>query len=70
LCGANTHDGLCCAACDADLPRLTEEHCPTCALPALASSVCGRCLKQPPPFDHTVAAFSYQFPLDKLIQAL
>jgi ComF family protein len=36
----------------------------------LASSVCGRCLKQPPPFDHTVAAFSYQFPLDKLIQAL
>lgn len=70
LCGANTHDGLCCAACDADLPRLTEEHCPVCALPALAGNVCGRCLKQAPPFDHTVAAFSYQFPLDKLIQAL
>jgi ComF family protein len=70
LCGANTHDGLCCAACDADLPRLAEEHCPVCALPALAGAVCGRCLKQPPPFDHTVAAFSYQFPLDKLIQAL
>jgi len=70
LCGANTHDGLCCAACDADLPRLTEEHCPVCALPAPAGSVCGRCLKHPPLFDHTVAAFSYQFPLDKLIQAL
>jgi ComF family protein len=70
LCGANTHDGLCCAACDADLPRLTEEHCPVCALPALAGGVCGRCLKQAPQFDHTVAAFSYKFPLDKLIQAL
>jgi len=70
LCGTNTHDGLSCAACDADLPRLTEEHCPVCALPALSGSICGRCLKQAPPFDHTVAAFSYQFPLDKLIQAL
>ena len=70
LCGANTHDGLCCAACDADLPRLTDDHCPICALPTLAGSICGQCLKQPPPFDHTVAAFSYKFPLDKLIQAL
>jgi ComF family protein len=70
LCGANSHDGLCCAACDADLPRLTGEHCPVCALPTLAGSVCGQCLKHTPPFDHTVAAFSYLFPLDKLIQAL
>jgi ComF family protein len=70
LCGANTHDGLCCAACDADLPRLTEEYCPVCALPTLAGCICGRCLKHPPAFDHTVPAFSYKFPLDKLIQAL
>jgi ComF family protein len=70
LCGANTHDGLCCAACDADLPRLTDEHCPICALPALGGDICGQCLKHPPPFDHAVAAFSYKFPLDKLIQAL
>lgn len=32
--------------------------------------MCGQCLKQPPAFDHTVAAFSYDFPLDKLVQAL
>jgi len=70
LCGAASHNGLCCAACDADMPRLTEEHCPICALPTLAGSVCGQCLKQPPAFEHTVAAFSYNFPLDKLIQAL
>ena len=70
LCGANTHDGLCCAACNADLERLSDEHCPVCALPALGGAICGRCLKQPPSFDHTVAAFSYKFPLDKLIHAL
>jgi ComF family protein len=70
LCGAASHNGLCCADCDADLPRLSEDHCPVCALPTLAGSVCGHCLKQAPAFDYTVAAFSYRFPVDKLIQAL
>ena len=70
LCGAASQVGLCCDACTAELPRLTEARCPICALPTLAGSVCGECLLQPPPFDHTVAAFSYNFPLDKLIQAL
>jgi ComF family protein len=36
----------------------------------LGGSVCGECLRHPPPFDHTVAAYRYAFPLDKLIQAL
>jgi len=70
LCGANSHDGICCAACDVELPRLGEAHCPVCALPTPGGSVCGECLQHPPRFDHTVAAFSYNFPLDKLIQAL
>jgi ComF family protein len=70
LCGTSSHHGLCCAACDADLPRLTEAHCPICALPTPGGGICGHCLKRPPPFDHSVAAFGYQFPLDKLIQAL
>jgi ComF family protein len=70
LCGAKSHVGLCCAACDAELPRLTEAHCPICALPTADSRVCGECLKQPPAFDHTVAAFTYNFPLDRLILAL
>ena len=70
LCGGASHAGLCCAACDAELPRLTREHCPICARPTPAGSVCGQCLKQPPSFDHTVAAFSYNFPIDKLIQSL
>lgn len=70
LCGADSHAGLCCSACDADLPRLTVAHCPVCGLPTPDGSVCGECLKQPPAFDHTVAAFRYAFPVDKLIQAL
>jgi ComF family protein len=70
MCGAASHDGLCCAACDADLPRLTLDHCPVCALPTPSGSICGQCLSQPPAFDHTFAAFSYSFPLDKLVQAL
>ena len=49
---------------------MTDAHCPVCALPTLSGAVCGECLRQPPPFDHTQAAFSYNFPVDKLIQAL
>ncbi len=70
LCGAMSHDGLCCAACAAELPRLSAPHCPVCALPTLAGEVCGQCLKDPPPFDRTLAAFSYSFPINQLIKAL
>ncbi len=70
LCATMNHDSLCCAACDAELPRLTVAHCPICALPTHAGEVCGQCLKQPPHFDHTVAAFSYRFPVNQLIKAL
>jgi ComF family protein len=70
LCGTSSHDGLCCGACNADLPRLTAEHCPICARPTPNREVCGICLRLQPQFDHTVAAFSYDFPVDKLIRAL
>lgn len=70
LCGTYSHAGVCCAACDAELPRLSEAHCPICALPSPSGAVCGACLRQAPAFDNTVAAFSYNFPADKLIQAL
>lgn len=70
LCGALSHDGLCCNACNAELPRLSVAHCPICALPTPDGAVCGRCLQHPPAFDHAVAAFSYSFPIDQLIKAL
>lgn len=70
LCGALSHDGVWCTACNHDLPRLTAAHCPICALPTVHGETCGHCLKKMPPFDHTVAAFTYDFPIDKLIGAL
>ena len=51
-----------------DLPWLARA-CPVCALPS-GGSVCGQCLSDPPPFDATIAAFSYAFPIDRLIHSL
>lgn len=70
LCGAMSRHGAWCAACDASLPVLSAAHCPGCALPAPAGTTCGSCLKEPPLFDRTVAAYAYGFPLDKMLQAL
>ena len=70
LCGAFSHDGIWCKACDTDLPRLSPAHCPVCARPSPLAATCGRCLQRAPGFDHTVAAFAYAFPVDKLIQAV
>mgnify|MGYP005813822115 CR=1 FL=1 len=70
LCGAFSHDGPWCKACDASLPYLDAACCPQCALPTLHGAICGRCLKHKWQFDRTVAVFAYAFPLDKLVQAL
>lgn len=70
LCGSMSHDGLWCAACDKALPYLDAPHCPVCALTTTGGEVCGQCLSKPPLFTGTTAAFSYAFPLDKLIQAM
>ena len=70
LCGAASDDGTWCAACDTALPYLNTPHCPQCALPTLDGATCGRCLKRAPLFSRTVAAFAYEFTLDKLVQAL
>ena len=70
LCAAPSGDSLLCPACTASLPRLTAERCPVCALPTPAARICGACLKQAPNFDATLAVFSYEFPVDALIQSL
>ncbi len=70
LCGSMSRHGLWCEACDTAMPYLNVPHCPICALPTPTGEVCGHCLKNPPLFTHTVAAFGYQFPLDKLVQAM
>ena len=64
-------EGLLCAACEGDLPRLVEGAlCPRCALPSAGGALCGTCLTSPPRFDATIAALAYRFPADVLIRAL
>lgn len=70
LCDAASNDDFLCPACEASLPRLPEQHCPVCALPTPQSSICGPCLKAPPSYDATHAAFTYDFPANLLIQSL
>lgn len=70
LCGRMSRDGLWCAACNDALPWLDMPRCPACALPTPSGELCGHCLKCPPSFARTVAAFGYAFPLDKLVQAM
>jgi ComF family protein len=61
---------LLCGECDAELPRLAGPLCPRCALQSPGGLTCGRCLRQPPAYDATVAALGYEFPADVLVQAL
>ena len=68
LCGATGQHELLCGPCDENLPRLSIACCPVCALPTLDGLLCGRCVKKPPAFDDSVAAFDYGFPVDVLIQ--
>ena len=58
-----------CPGCGEDLPPLPA-HCPGCAMPSLANNRCGACLSHPPPYDATIAAWSYAFPANRLVHAL
>jgi ComF family protein len=39
-------------------------------MPTHQAEICGACLKRPPHFDATLAAFNYTFPIDALLRAL
>lgn len=60
------HLGLC-NACKHDLPWHTSAHCPQCGLSS-DGSICGSCLNSPPHFEITRSLFTYDFPLDSLLQ--
>jgi len=47
---------------------LGEDRCPQCAAPSIGHGICGQCLRHPPAFDHTEAAYAYAFPLDALVK--
>ncbi|MGB8241174.1 MAG: ComF family protein [Azonexus sp.] len=70
LCASNSATSLLCPACAADLPQLPAALCPQCGEEATLGERCGACLKDPPAFARTIALFRYEFPVDRLIQAL
>jgi ComF family protein len=69
LCGGRSGPEFLCAACTAGLPALPER-CPRCAAPSPRGAQCGSCLADPPHFDATLALWLYDFPCDRLVQAL
>jgi ComF family protein len=68
LCTAHNGGDLgLCEACLNDLPWHDAPQCPQCGL--LSNGlVCGSCLNKPPYFDATYSLFTYDFPVDRLIQ--
>jgi len=69
LCAAASSRALLCDECAADLPTIACA-CPLCALPAGHRAICGECVRWPPPFAETIAALTYAFPVDRLIQQI
>ncbi len=56
-----------CDACYKDLPWHTAPQCPQCGLSS-NGLVCGSCLNSPPDFDAVHSLFTYDFPLDVMMQ--
>ncbi len=69
LCGSDS-SSLLCADCNTDLPGLAATRCPQCSIETTYGERCGACLKEAPHFDRTIAAFRYDFPVDRIIHAL
>lgn len=68
LCAANDGAELgLCDACHKDLPWHKAPQCPQCGLSS-NGLVCGSCLNSPPDFDATLSLFTYDFPLDAMMQ--
>jgi len=70
LCAADSGGSLLCPDCTADLPQLPAALCPQCGDETALGERCGACLKDPPAFARTLTLFRYEFPVDRLIQAL
>jgi len=69
LCAAASPASVVCTACTDSLPILGDA-CPICAMPTWNSQVCGQCRTKAPHFDRTLAAWPYEYPIDRLIHSL
>lgn len=69
LCGCPAQDVVC-GPCEAQFVLVRRRRCRRCANPVDAGSWCGRCLSDPPAFDHALAAVDYASPLDQLVLQL
>lgn len=72
VCDLDAGDPLC-AACARDFFADDLRRCACCALrlpPSPDGGLCGRCLREPPHFDATVALADYAPPVDRMIVAL
>lgn len=70
LCAADSAAEPLCPGCIGDLPALPAARCPLCSDATTYGERCGACLKKPPHFDACHALFPYDFPADRLVQAL
>lgn len=59
-----------CEGCRRDVPGRAISRCHVCAIDVPCLGTCGQCLSEPPAFSRVVAAGSYAFPLDALVQRL
>lgn len=70
ICAERGSNGLdLCARCAQALP-FNPPACLQCALALQENSICGACLRAPPPLSVTHAAFRYDFPVNRLIPRL
>lgn len=68
-CGMNSDAENLCAPCKSELPRVFRG-CRRCGLPLSLHTdlLCGKCLKNPPPWDSGIAGLAYRFPVDQLVR--
>lgn len=69
LCNGPSQNGVVCQECLATLPPHKQPACPQCGLWSPQGERCGSCIKTPPEFDKTIAAFDYEFPVIELMLA-
>ncbi|MCS7101215.1 MAG: ComF family protein [Burkholderiaceae bacterium] len=71
ICATAPTTAVVCAACRRDFLPRARPRCPRCALPLpQPAPACGRCLREDPPFDATIALGDYAPPLDGVVVAL